>query len=202
MAGESGGCILLVRHGETEWNAGARIQGWLDSALTAAGRAQAEAIGRHLRTMREAEGAEMIASPIGRCRHTAEIIRAAMGSLAPPLHFDERLREITLGSWDGLYRRDVAQRVPGIFDGPDVQNWYFRSPDGETYEGFSGRIAAWLTDVAGRRVIAVTHGGVTRVLRGLYGGLHRDVAMALPVPQDRFFHLAEGRIDEITLAGP
>jgi probable phosphoglycerate mutase len=47
--------------------------------------------------------------------------------------------------------------------------------------------------------IAVAHGIVTRVLRGLYAGLPREVALSLPVPQDVIWRLADGRIDEITV---
>jgi broad specificity phosphatase PhoE len=193
------GVIFLVRHGQTEWNLRRRYQGWGDSPLTATGLAQAEAIGRRLRTLPEAAGAPIIASPLGRARRTAEIIRAALGG-ATPLSFDERLKEISIGSWDGLDRDEIAVLRPGVFDGDGRHEWYFRTPDGETYDVFAGRIAAWLDDVAGQTVIAVAHGVVTRVLRGLYAGLPRAVALSLPVPQDRVFRLAEGRIEEIGVA--
>jgi broad specificity phosphatase PhoE len=193
------GVIFLVRHGQTEWNLRRRYQGWGDSPLTATGLAQAEAIGRRLRTLPEAAGAPIIASPLGRARRTAEIIRAALGG-ATPLSFDERLKEISIGSWDGLDRDEIAVLRPGVFDGDGRHEWYFRTPDGETYDEFAGRIAAWLDDVAGQTVIAVAHGVVTRVLRGLYAGLPRAVALSLPVPQDRVFRLAEGRIEEIGVA--
>jgi broad specificity phosphatase PhoE len=192
------GVIFLVRHGQTEWNLRRRYQGWGDSPLTATGLAQAEAIGRRLRTLPEAAGVPIVASPLGRARRTAEIIRAALGG-ATPLSFDERLKEISIGSWDGLDRDEIAVLRPGVFDGDGRHEWYFRTPDGETYDEFAGRIAAWLDDVAGQTVIAVAHGVVTRVLRGLYAGLPRAVALGLPVPQDRVFQLAEGRIEEIAV---
>jgi ribosomal-protein-alanine N-acetyltransferase len=87
------GAIFLVRHGETEWNLARRYQGWGDSPLTPRGIAQAEAIGRRLRALPEAEGATLVASPLGRARRTAEIIQAARVDLAP-IEFDERLKEI------------------------------------------------------------------------------------------------------------
>jgi broad specificity phosphatase PhoE len=195
--------IFLVRHGETEWNRVRRYQGWGDSPLTARGVAQAEAIGRRLCTLREAEAAEIVASPIGRTRRTAEIIRGQItaGGLgrAASLRFDERLREISIGAWDGLDRDEIAALSPGIFDGDGRHEWYFRTPDGETYDDFAARIAAWLAEQEGRSVIAVTHGIVTRVMRGLYAGLPRATALSLPVPQDRIFHLAGGTIAEIEI---
>jgi probable phosphoglycerate mutase len=185
--------IFLVRHGETEWNRARRYQGWGDSPLTAAGVAQAEAIGRRLRTLPEAAAAAIVTSPIGRARRTAEIIAQCLGYTAP-LRFDERLREISIGSWDGLDRREVRSRMGAGFE---EFVWYFQTPDGETYDGFAGRIAGWLAEQEDGPVIAVSHGVVTRVLRGLYAGLPRAEALRLPVPQDRIFRLAGGGIEEI-----
>jgi broad specificity phosphatase PhoE len=194
----SGGVIYLVRHGETEWNRVRRYQGWSDSPLTERGLAQAEAIGRLLCRLPDAESAELVASPIGRARHTAEIIRDCLDR-SESLRFDDRLREISLGSWDGLDRAEIAALRPGIFDGDNYHEWYFATPDGETYEGFAGRIAAWLAEAADRPLIVVTHGIVTRLLRGLYAGLPRTAALRLPVPQDRIFRLANGAIEEIAV---
>ena len=75
----------------------------------------------------------------------------------------------------------------------------FPYPDGETYDDFATRIAAWLAEQDGTPVIAVTHGIVTRVMRGLYAGLPRATALSLPVPQDRIFHLAGGTIAVLSL---
>jgi broad specificity phosphatase PhoE len=194
----SGGVIYLVRHGETEWNRVRRYQGWSDSPLTERGLVQAEAIGHLLRDLPEAQSAELVASPIGRARHTAEIIRERLGRTAP-LRFDDRLREISLGSWDGLDRAEIAALRPGIFDGDNYHEWYFATPDGESYEVFAGRIAAWLAEAADRPLIVVTHGIVTRVLRGLYAGLPRAAALRLLVPQDRIYRLADGAIEEIAV---
>jgi broad specificity phosphatase PhoE len=185
--------ILLVRHGETEWNRARRYQGWSDSPLTKVGIGQAEAIGRRLRALPEASGAAIVASPIGRARRTAEIIAECLGYTAP-LRLDDRLREISLGSWDGLDRREIRSRMAADFE---EFEWYFHTPDGETYEEFAGRIAGWLAEQPDGPVIVVCHGVVTRVLRGLYAGMPRAEALRLPVPQDRIFRLAGGGIEEI-----
>ena len=195
------GTVLLVRHGETEWNRARRYQGWLDSPLTPEGIAQAEAIGRILRLLPQANDADIVASPLGRARRTAEIIAECLSDGSGPnrsIRFEERLREISLGSWDGLDKRDIRRRAPELFAGEDGRwEYYFGTPDGETYERFAGRIAAWLADLGNTPVIAVSHGVVSRVLRGLYAGLKREEALRLPVPQDRIFLLANGTIEEI-----
>lgn len=187
--------IFLVRHGETEWNRARRYQGWSDSPLTAAGVAQAEALGRRLALLPEAAAAPITASPLGRAKRTAEIIAECLGGAAP-LRFDDRLREISLGSWDGIDRKSVRARLGPAF----VEfEWYFETPDGETYAEFAGRVGSWLAEASasGAPLIAVCHGVVTRVIRGLYAGLPRDEALRLEVPQDRIFRLAGGAIDEI-----
>jgi broad specificity phosphatase PhoE len=187
--------IFLVRHGETEWNRARRYQGWSDSPLTARGIAQAAAIGHCLRTLPEAAAAAIVASPLGRARHTAEIIAEVL-RYAAPLRFDDRLREISLGPLDGLGRREIRALMGTAF----VEfEWYFQTAGGQTYDDFAGNIAAWLRDIGDAPVIAVCHGVVTRVLRGLYAGLPRAEALCLPVPQDRIFRLSGGAIEEIVV---
>ena len=195
------GCILLVRHGETEWNRERRIQGRFDSPLTERGIAQARAIGRVVQKLPEAASARIVASPLGRATRTAEIIAQHL-PVWPELRVDDRLREISAGSWDGLTFRDIELCAPGTFDGDGRYEWNFRAPGGETYDSFAVRVAEWLSEaVAAPVVIAVTHGIVSRVLRGLYAGLPREAALALPVPQDRVFRLRGGLIEELQVPG-
>jgi broad specificity phosphatase PhoE len=190
--------ILLLRHGETEWNLERRYQGRFDSPLTERGAAQARAIGRLLAGLPAAVAAPIVASPQGRARRTAEIIREELGS-AGAVRVDERLRELTLGSWDGLTYGEIEAVSPGIFDdgGPE---WCFRAPDGESYDAFAARAGEWLgeqNDAA--PIIVVAHGLVGRVLRGLYAGLPREVALTLPVPQDRIYRLSNGAIEQLAV---
>lgn len=189
--------ILLLRHGETAWNLERRYQG-RDSPLTERGAAQARAIGRLLAGLPAAVAAPIVASPQGRARRTAEIIREELGS-AGAVRVDERLRELTLGSWDGLTYAEIEERSPGIFD-EDRPEWCFRAPDGESYDAFAARLGEWLderNDAA--PIIVVAHGLVSRVLRGLYAGLPRAAALTLPVPQDRIYRLSNGAIEQLAI---
>lgn len=196
------GCILLVRHGETEWNLERRVQGRFDSPLTERGMAQANAIGRLIARLPDAAVARIVASPLERARRTAEIIAGHLGDRRE-LVIDDRLREISVGSWDGLTYRDIEMRSPGVFDGDGRHEWYFRAPDGDTYETFAARIGKWLAEAAETRLfVAVTHGIVSRVARGLYAGLPRATALTLPVPQDKIFRLCDGGIEELAAHPP
>jgi broad specificity phosphatase PhoE len=189
--------ILLLRHGETEWNLERRYQGRFDSPLTERGAAQARAIGRRLAGLPAAAASPIVASPQGRARRTAGIIREELGS-AGAVRIDERLRELTLGSWDGLTYGEIEAVSTAIFaDGPE---WCFRAPDGESYDAFAARVGEWLgeqNDMA--PIIVVAHGLVSRVLRGLYAGLPRAVALTLPVPQDRIYRLSGGAIEQLAV---
>jgi broad specificity phosphatase PhoE len=193
------GCILLVRHGETEWNRQRRNQGRLDSPLTERGVAQARAAGQLLRTLPDAPAARIVASPQGRARRTAEIICGQLEPV-PQLCFDDRLRELSLGAWDGLTYGEIAMCSPEVFDGDGRDEWLFRSPDGERYEAFAARVGEWLGEWGEAPfVVVVTHGMVSRVMRGLYANLPRAAMLGLPVPQDRIFRLSGGSIEALAV---
>jgi broad specificity phosphatase PhoE len=194
--GENARALLLIRHGETQWNVERRYQGQLDSPLTERGIAQAEAIGRRLAALPEFASAPLIASPLGRARRTAEIICANRRSTV--FETDDRLREITLGSWDGLFADEIAARSPGLLDKHGPYEWYFHSADGERYDAFQARLASFLHDARARSIfVIVAHGVVSRVLRGLYAGMPRELALSLPVPQDSVFRLSGGQVETL-----
>ncbi len=187
----------MVRHGETLWNLERRFQGRFDSPLTARGVAQADVVGRLLAALPEAAAAPIVASPQGRAYRTAEIIGKRLSAVGA-IVVDDRLRELSLGSWDGLTYAEIEARAPGIFAADGRHEWYFRSPDGESYEAFAARLGEWLAEQdEAAAIIVVAHGLVSRMLRGFYGGLPRQVALTLPVPQDQVFRLGDGAIDEL-----
>ena len=190
--------IYLTRHGQTEWNREGRYQGKLDSPLTPHGEQQARRVGALLASLIDAPGDwRLVTSPLGRARRTAELIRDSLdGRVA--LDLDDRLAEISLGSWDGLSYDEVESLTP---DGLGRWERYFHSPDGETYDALAARVADWLAQVSGSvRLIVVSHGVTGRVLRGLYAGLTRDEMLKLDVPQDAVFRLVEGAIDRLDCA--
>lgn len=187
--------IYLIRHGETEWNASGRFQGRLDSLLTEKGKAQAAACGKRLSTL-GIEFEAFLASPLGRTRQTASIV-ASFGDF-PETQFDERLAEVSVGSWDGLTHIDIDAQWPGLLDGSTPFDWFFRSPDGESYEAAFERTTEWLHGLRGI-VVAVSHGLIGRIIRGAYLDLSKDDALSLPVPQDVIWRLAEGQIEAISV---
>jgi probable phosphoglycerate mutase len=190
--------IYLIRHGRTEFNVEGRFQGHCDSPLTPLGLEQAAANGARIKSLiGDPSGWRLETSPLGRALHTAQII-ANVAGLAAPIP-DDRLREVSLGSWDGLTDEDIALAYPDAAKGATRYDIFFRSPDGERFEALRARLQSWLDEALddGRPRIAVSHGVAGRVLRGLYAGLDREVMLKLPTPQDAVFRLADGRIEEI-----
>jgi broad specificity phosphatase PhoE len=190
--------IYLIRHGRTEFNVEGRFQGHCDSPLTPLGLEQAAANGARIKSLiGDPSCWRLETSPLGRALHTAQII-ANVAGLAAPIP-DDRLREVSLGSWDGLTDEDIALAYPDAAKGATRYDIFFRSPDGERFEALRARLQSWLDEALddGRPRIAVSHGVAGRVLRGLYAGLDREVMLKLPTPQDAVFRLADGRIEEI-----
>ncbi len=162
--------ILLVRHGETDWNRESRFQGHADPPLNERGREQA-------RVLADGLAGESIASvytsPLRRAFETAQVIAARLGS---DLRVLEGLREIDVGSWTGLTRTDIERRFPEAFARwltLDGHGW----DDGETYEQLTSRVVSAVREIAaanpGRQVVVVTHGGAIRSLIAHAAGVSR-----------------------------
>src|SRR5215472_1133491 len=153
--------LLLVRHGETDWNAGGRLQGHTDRPLSDFGRRQAQRLAEEL----EDERLEAIySSDLSRARETAEIAGKRLGLT---VELDPDLREKDWGTWEGLtaVERDRVEFV------------------GESTEEHQERILRALQRIAerhpdGGRVLVVTHGGSMRRVQTAALG------MALPVVEN------------------
>ena len=134
------------------------IQGQLDVPLDETGREQARAAAEVLKAVAPYA---IVSSDLVRARDTAQELAAITGS---PVTFDERLRELYLGAWQGLTAEQARQQFPSEHaawrDGRDLPRG-----GGETYAAAGLRAAACLTSLplpAGETLVAVTHGGTAR----------------------------------------
>ncbi|WNF24888.1 histidine phosphatase family protein [Mesobacillus jeotgali] len=98
--------LYIARHGETSWNTEKRMQGWLDSDLTDYGIKNAESLGVRLK---EIEFEVIYSSPSGRTKSTAELV---IGGREIPIIFDNQLREMNLGSWEGQTLDTIKETNP------------------------------------------------------------------------------------------
>lgn len=191
--------ILLIRHGETAWNAERRLQGHLDIALNAEGERQAAALGAAL--ARERVDA-IISSDLARARQTAEAIARARGPAAAGssvVQRDPQLRERCYGGFEGLLYSEIAARFPLEFAA-----WQARDIDavlppgknqGETFRHFFARVTAAILDHAarhpGQTLALVAHGGV---LECAY-----RAALGLPLETPRDFKVHNASINRFVV---
>ena len=172
--------LLLVRHGETDWNRDGRWQGGSDTQLNDLGREQARALAEEL----DGEIDVLYSSDLARARETAEIVAAKLGL---EVRLDPRLRERGFGSWEGLTTIEIEERFADAH-----RRWLAGegagADDAEAFEDFSARVEDFLSDVLrlhpGEEVLVVSHGGSIRVIHALAAGVDyvRDHRLIPGVP--------------------
>jgi probable phosphoglycerate mutase len=184
--------ILLVRHGQSEWNAAGRWQGQADSPLSDQGRLQAREAAR-------AVGAvdAVWASDLQRAVETATIIAGEIG--VGPVVVDPALRERDAGEFSGLTRPEIEERFPGYLAA------HRRPPSWEPDEHLLSRALGALHRIAGEvpggDVLVVTHGGLVYAVEGHLGAGFDKLANAA----GRWVEVGGGRVrlgDRVMLAEP
>lgn len=161
--------LYLLRHGQTDWNRDRRVQGQQESQLTELGQMQARAQGRILARLDLPDEVAVFASPLKRTRQTAAL---ALGPLGFEPEFDDRLKEVAMGAWEGRMWDDLLAEQGGQFDDRTVFDLCVGSP-GESLDMLAERIGDFLSGLT-RPTVIVSHGIALSVLRGLVLGLDRD----------------------------
>ena len=189
---QPGVTLYFVRHGETDWNREARYQGQVDIPLNDLGRAQARRNGETLRAhLPDPLALDYLASPLSRTRETMAIMRDALGLTMEGVAFDDRLREMNYGHWEGQLAVDLPKTDPAGVAERARDWWHWRPDGGESYEDLTVRVNAWLSGIERDSVVS-SHGGVSRALRGAVVPVARAEVPRLPVPQDRILVLRRG----------
>jgi broad specificity phosphatase PhoE len=157
--------LILLRHGRTAWNAQRRFQGQLDPPLDDVGRMQAYEVAALIASIRPEL---LVSSDAARALQTAELVGAAIGL---PVQAEARLRERSLGHWEGLTRDEVADQYPDEFAdwiaGRDVSR-----RGGESREQVAGRALAAFTGLPDAdTVVLVTHSATAMALTTALLGL-------------------------------
>ena len=164
--------LLVVRHGQTEFNRRGLYQGHAESALTDVGRAQARLLGLRLRSV--GCSPNIYCSDLGRARHTAQLLAAPGSRICE----DAGLRERCWGVFEGLSRAEITERYPDARMSSREANPDYTPPGGETLVELNERIVTALNQIAGNhsgeRVIVVTHGGVVTAFARYVLGVPQD----------------------------
>ncbi len=176
--------FFIARHGETVFNAAARMQGDAPhTPLTRVGFAQADEMGALLRVrLGPKPKLALWASPAGRALQTLAVIAEHLELDWHQARIDERLREIDIGAWGGRFYAEIAAGQGPILD-PAAGLFTCRPPGGEYYDDVASRLRAWLDDSRdepGDRLV-VMHGMSSRVLRGLLTGAAIRPGFAAPI---------------------
>ncbi len=161
--------LYLVRHGQTEYNATGRIQGWLDVPLDEIGLAQSLLVGKRFAGKKLAA---VYSSPLLRAAVTAQAIAKTCSIDLQDVKMDDRLREYNMGKWQGMTGDEIVATMPGVrWDIPERP-----IPDGENAQQMHERVSGFLHDVLawhkpGDVVVAVSHGGTLGAVVGTMLGL-------------------------------
>jgi broad specificity phosphatase PhoE len=193
--------LLLARHGETDWNRARRWQGHADRPLTERGRAQAARLAERLA---DVALDAIYSSDLRRARETAEAVAHAQGVDVVQL---PELREVDVGSWEGLTREEAENRFPDGF-----RRWLAGGigwDNGESYGEMSARVLGAVnriaTERAGGHALIVSHGGPIRAIHGAALGMdvaaYRRIRPVEPNARLSAVCVEDGRLTELCPAG-
>jgi broad specificity phosphatase PhoE len=171
--------LILVRHGQTEWNRDRRVQGHTDTPLDEVGRAQAERVARRLA---EEPIAAVYASDLSRAQETAQRIAAPRGLR---IETSPLFREAHYGLWEGMTVAEIEAQYPEAYLRWREDSLRNRAPEGETLEELQQRALAGAAEIliahGGESVVVVAHGGSIRsLICGLMGwplAAHRQLRL-------------------------
>ncbi len=163
------GQVLVLRHGQSEWNAAGRWQGWADIELTELGEAQARHAGIRLASLGLSFGS-VVASDLLRAQRTAALVADELGFDPAAIETEPELKEFNVGEWSGLTRAEIEQQWPG-----QLEAWWrgalTHTPGGELRTHFVERVAAAVRGLTRRPgdVLVISHGGVVGALQEALG---------------------------------
>ncbi|MFL5207293.1 MAG: histidine phosphatase family protein [Microvirga sp.] len=185
--------IYFIRHGETDWNLEGRLQGQKDIPLNDVGRVQAEEAARKLEALvPHFEDLAYVASPMTRTRETMEILRTTLGLHPEVYRLDDRLVELTFGTWEGMTWKEVRKAEPALAALREQDKWHYAPPGGgESYAMLVDRIRPILDDLT-RDTVIVAHGGVARAFLSICCGVSSRQAASMDIWQGRIL-VIEGR---------
>ncbi|MGN6098101.1 MAG: histidine phosphatase family protein [Bosea sp. (in: a-proteobacteria)] len=187
--------LILVRHGETDWNREGRLQGGRDIPLNALGREQAAEAADRLKTLEPAfADLDYICSPMERARETMDILRRDLDLPAGAYRIDDRLKELTFGEWEGFTWREIRKAEREQAHLRERDKWGFVPPGGESYRMLAERVRPVLAGLE-RETVIVSHGGVARAVLALVGAVAPQKAAMVEIWQGKLLVVEGGKAD-------
>ncbi len=181
--------LILIRHGETQWNVAGRLQGRQDTPLTANGLRQALSVGLRLSERVAALGdATFWVSPQGRARQTASVLGDVWSVPFERFVHDEALVERAYGAWEGRTYEEIERDLPDQYQAHKADPFDYSMPGGESRSALAERLLAWISGLDRTKThVVVTHSGCLRAFRGIYSGASRETILAYREPQTATF---------------
>jgi phosphoserine phosphatase len=172
--------LILIRHGETEWNVIGRYQGQADPPLNDQGVTQSYQLAEQLTDT----GLDILyTSPLLRAAQTAQIL---VDQLTIPLYVEPRLMEIHQGDWQTRLRSEIDQLYPDLFRRWEREPWEVNPPNGESLRQVQERVIAAVEEITGQYphqcVGIVTHRIPIALIKVHYQGLDRDIVRSMQLP--------------------
>ncbi|HML24743.1 MAG TPA: 2,3-bisphosphoglycerate-dependent phosphoglycerate mutase [Aggregatilinea sp.] len=161
------GMLILVRHGQSQWNLENRFTGWTDVPLTDQGRAEARAAGEALRGLHIDRA---FTSELSRAQETLRIILSVTGQEDVPVSHDAALNERSYGDLQGLNKAETAQHIGEAQVYAWRRTFRGRPPGGESLEDTQARVLPYYRAAIephlriGETVLVVSHGNTLRAL--------------------------------------
>ena len=194
--------LILVRHGESEWNRAGRIQGQVNSPLTDLGINQAKATRDYLSGILLNQQLEIYTSPLDRALQTAEIIAQGIDYPSRKIIIEERLNDFNIGEISGTFGWDkVAEIFPEQAQLRLQDPMRFHPSGGESGAEFEARLRSLLEDLMddGTLKLMVSHGIVNKFIRGILKNLSGKEMVKLGESQNTIFRLEQGEETEIKI---
>ena len=181
--------LLLVRHGQTDWNIARRFQGQSDIPLNKVGQKQAMTLANRL----SKQPIDAIySSDLQRAMETSKVI-TQMSGYKPELRSDPRLREINFGDWEGLTYNEIKEKYSDVLVARENDVYKNAPTNGETLEQLTIRVQSMIDELYAKHkdqtVLVVAHGGVLQIL----------LCLALKLNPTMYwqFHLSTASLSEI-----
>jgi broad specificity phosphatase PhoE len=176
--------LVLCRHGETDYNAQKRLQGWLETPINENGKKQAHAVSE---AIKNEDFYAAFCSPQKRCRMTAEIILKNHPGLR--VEYRDELKEVNVGIYSGMNHSEIEKKFPGKWAERVDSKYDFFHENGESYKSVDeSRVKSFLNELqekySSRKILIITHQGLGDLIIGSMLGFSGQEKLGISIPND------------------
>ncbi|MGX9416271.1 histidine phosphatase family protein [Vibrio sp. WJH972] len=194
--------IVLIRHGQTEWNKLKKFQGWHNSNLTDLGKTQALTVAKKLRHIVGGSKVTLVSSPLGRAMETAQIISYELGLEQDKIPTTPLLRECSFGEWTGMTPEEIERKYQEEWQRRSKDKWNYVISGGESYSMVAQRADRWLNSIVNDDdtiTMVVSHEVIGKMIRGTYLKLDAEQSIRKSQNNNEIVVLENGKEHKISV---